>query len=92
MFKVSLMTNYAFGAAKPVTKPPETELVKFGLFPGFWGQGDHFWGQKSKNVSLEKIAPQKNSRKEKKVPQVKTRWLSNHSVVILCRSEYPKPK
>ena len=65
MFKVSLITNWAFGAAKPVTKPLETELVKFGLFPDFWGQGDHFWGQKSKNVSLEKIAPQKTAERKK---------------------------
>ena len=31
--------------------------VVWTLFPGFWGQGVHFWGQKSKNMTLEKNCP-----------------------------------
>ena len=30
--------------------------VVWTLFPGFWGQVVNFWGQKSKSISLEKIA------------------------------------
>ena len=39
--------------------------VVWTLYPGFCGQGAHFWGQKSKNMRLEKNC-QKTSGKEKK--------------------------
>ena len=39
--------------------------IVWTLFPGFWGQGVHFWGQKSKNMRHEKNC-QKNSGKKKK--------------------------
>ena len=43
--------------------------VVWTLYPGFCGQGAHFWGQKSKNMRLEKNC-QKTSGKEKKTPNV----------------------
>ena len=39
--------------------------VVWTLFTGFWGQGVHFWSQKSKDMSLENNCP-KTSEKEKK--------------------------
>ena len=41
-------------------------LILYVVFPGFWGQGVNFWGQKNKNMSLEKQSP-KTSGKEKKL-------------------------
>ena len=50
--------------------------VVWTLFPGFWGQGVHFWGQKRKNMSLEKIAKKqwkgKKKRTYKKILNLKT--------------------
>ena len=57
-------TNGAFGPVKPENKPlrnirgqiqPDFYVV-WTLFPGFWGQGVHFWGQKTKNIGGKKIA------------------------------------
>ena len=53
---------------QPVSRPVEQIIGFFPkdlkrckkqckLFPGFWGQVAHFWGQKSKNLSLEKKLP-----------------------------------
>ena len=59
-------------------------LILYVVFPGFWGQGVNFWGQKNKNMSLKKHSP-KTSGKEKKVEHLQTFFFhfSSHSFLDL---------
>ena len=81
MFK---KTNGTFGAAKHVTKPLETELVKSNLIYMLLGLISqvfvHFRGQKTKDMSLEKIA-KKKQWKGKKVKVFK----KSHPLAVLTK-------
>ena len=36
------------------------------LFPGFWGQGNHFWGQKDPGKNCQKFSGKEKKQKKQK--------------------------